>query len=345
MYKERLWHADVVRVVACVMVVLMHSPMPGDKLIPIFTSGLTYMTMPCIGLFFTLSGFLLLPVSVQPSESSGWVVKRVKKFLWPLILWSLVYLLVSGKLLSNDFGTIVHTLCSIPFAPQEGMLWFMYVLIGLYIVAPIISPWLQEIDKNTLKCYLGIWGFSLLIPYITPLVGIREGVYGMFYYVSGFLGYFLMGYYLRKYDIRINVWKSILGISFCMVMYAIYKVMLEEKGWDWGEVFSYLSIDNPFLVICWWNILRPISNCLSKSKDSVKKVILTTSNLAFGVYLGHILVMRYGLWKLSFIQQIDNYVFQTIVVFVLSFLGTLLLGYVISLTPWGHYIIAYKNKK
>ena len=247
MDKERLWHADVVRIVACIMVVFMHSPMPGDNLIPVFASALTYFSMPCIGLFFTLSGYLLMPIKATPSDSFMWSVKRVNKFLWPLLIWTFVYLLVRGTFISGDIGQIIRVLCSIPFSPQEGVLWFMYVLIGLYIVAPIISPWLQEIDKKSLRRYLGIWGFSLLIPYITPLVGIRVGMYGMFYYVSGFLGYFLLGYYLRKYDIRIKVWISILGIGSCMGIYAIYKVMLEDKGWNFGDVFSYLSIDNLLL--------------------------------------------------------------------------------------------------
>lgn len=94
MNKERLYHADVVRIVACLMVVLMHSPMPGDKLIPVFTSGLTYLTMPCIGLFFTLSGYLLLPVKVSPSESFKWSMGRIRKFLWPLLV---IYLFVGKR--------------------------------------------------------------------------------------------------------------------------------------------------------------------------------------------------------------------------------------------------------
>ena len=45
------------------MVVLMHSPVPSGQGSGIFLSTLSYLTMPCIGIFFSISGALLLPVS------------------------------------------------------------------------------------------------------------------------------------------------------------------------------------------------------------------------------------------------------------------------------------------
>lgn len=344
MNKERLYHADVVRIVACLMVVLMHSPMPGDKLIPVFTSGLTYLTMPCIGLFFTLSGYLLLPVKASPSESFKWSMGRIRKFLWPLVIWSFIYLLVKGTLLSGDITKITKSLFSIPFSPQDGVLWFMYVLIGLYFVCPIISSWLQETSKKTLQCYLALWGISLLFPYLEPFINIRTNAYGVLYYMSGFLGYFLLGYYIRHYGISMKPWKALCGIGTCMAVYASYKILFERRGFCFDEGFWYLSIDSPLLVVFWWNLLHPISQWVKGTKESVRNFIVVMSNLSFGVYLAHILIMRYGLWKLDVIQSIDNYIVQTIAVFVLSLLGTLLLVYVISLIPFSNYVIAYKKK-
>ena len=246
MNKERLYHADVVRIVACLMVVLMHSPMPDDNLIPIFTSGLTYLTKPCIGLFFTLSGYLLLPVKSAPSDSFTWAWKRIKKFLCPLVIWSLIYLLVNGVLLSGDF-----TKSSIPFSPQVGVLWFMYVLIGLYFVAPVISPWLQQASKKTIQLYIALWGISLLFPYLSPFISILDNAYGVLYYMSGFLGYFLLGYYIRYYGIAMKPWKGLCGIVACVGIYGAYKILLESRGLCFEGGFGYLSIDNPLLVVFW----------------------------------------------------------------------------------------------
>lgn len=343
MAKERILHADIVRIVTCLMVVLMHSPMPGPKLIPIFTSGLTYFTMPCIGLFLTLSGYLLLPVKKSPSESVTFAISRVKKFIWPTIIWSLIYMIVNGTFSSGDMMLIVRKLCSIPFYPQEGVLWYMYVLVGLYFVAPIISPWLEQINKKTIQIYLFIWGITLLIPFLRPFVSIRTGESNILYYFSGYLGYFVLGFYLRKYDIKINPFKAIIGILVCMVLYAGFQIYIADSSLNFGEVFWYLSIDSPVLLLCWWNILRVISDLIKNSQSKLKNLVVNFSYLSFGVYLAHLLVMRYGLWQIEWIQNIENYIVQTLLVFFLTLFFTNVLVYFISKLPVGNYIIAYKK--
>lgn len=343
MSRERIYHADVVRIVACLMVVLMHSPMPGPKLIPTFTSGLTYFTIPCVGLFLTLSGYLLLPVKCDPSESFSFAFKKVSKFIWPILIWSLIYLIANGTFISGEPLLIVRRLLSIPFYPQEGVLWYMYVLIGLYFVAPFISPWLQNVNKKTIQIYLLIWAFTLLLPYLTPFVSIQGGESGAFYYFSGYLGYFVLGYYLQTYDIKVKPLTAIVGILGCMAMYALYQLYLADTKLEFREVFGYLSIDSPILVVMWWNLLKIVSGKVKDANQTLKDRVVTLSNLSFGVYLAHILVMRYGLWQFKWIQNIDNYIVQTGVVFILTTIGTFLLVFVLSRLCIGKYFIAYKK--
>ena len=72
MKRQRIYYLDFLRVLACLMVVLMHSPMASAKAIGLLLSTLSYLTMPCIGLFFAISGALLLPVATPPmSRASG----------------------------------------------------------------------------------------------------------------------------------------------------------------------------------------------------------------------------------------------------------------------------------
>lgn len=59
--KQRDLSLDLLRIVACVMVVVMHSPIPSDNSDGIILSSLSYFTAPCIGLFFMVSGALILP--------------------------------------------------------------------------------------------------------------------------------------------------------------------------------------------------------------------------------------------------------------------------------------------
>lgn len=59
--KQRDLSLDLLRIVACVMVVMMHSPIPSNNSDGIILSSLSYFTAPCIGLFFMVSGSLILP--------------------------------------------------------------------------------------------------------------------------------------------------------------------------------------------------------------------------------------------------------------------------------------------
>lgn len=71
--KERDLSLDIIRIIACVMVVIMHSPMPSSRANGLFLSSLSYFTAPCIGLFFMVSGALLLP---PPRKDKSTVLRQ-----------------------------------------------------------------------------------------------------------------------------------------------------------------------------------------------------------------------------------------------------------------------------
>ena len=59
--RQRDLSLDLLRIMACVMVVIMHSPIPSENANGLLLSSLSYFTAPCIGLFFMVSGALILP--------------------------------------------------------------------------------------------------------------------------------------------------------------------------------------------------------------------------------------------------------------------------------------------
>ena len=342
--KNRIFFFDAVRVLACIMVVIMHAPMPQKNIIGVFTWGLTYFSMPCIGLFFTVSGALLLPVKSSDENGLAFINRRLNKFVFPVLIWSVVYLLVQGVFTSGDINGIIRSLCSIPFKRQEGVLWFMYTLIGIYLIAPVISPWLARADKRTIQTYLGIWGISLLFPYLKAFVDIEKSAYGMYYYTSGFVGYFILGYYLRRFGINLSLKYSLGGVMVMFVFPIIFKLFIDGKGLNFGDTFWYLSIDSPILVVLWWNIIKHVSKHIEHN-NIIKNACILLSDFSFGIYLCHILIMRYGLWHIPKIVEISNYVMQTCVVIVLSLLGSCAFCYVVGSFPIGKYVIGYYRKK
>ena len=78
--------------------------------------------------------------------------------------------------------------------------------------------------------------------------------------------------------------------------------------------------------------------------DRLKKSCIIFSDMSFGIYLSHVLIMRYGLWHMQEIMCINNYIIQTIVIIVLTLLASLFFCCVISLSPIGKYVICYNRR-
>lgn len=68
------------------------------------------------------------------------------------------------------------------------------------------------------------------------------------------------------------------------------------------------------------------------------------SDITFGIYLIHILVMRYWLWNLGWIQSIQSYALQTLVVAVVTLAVSAAACALLSMTPLSTAAIAYRPK-
>ena len=160
------------------------------------------MASPSSELFMTISGAILLPVRIPDKE---FFRKRFSKVLFPLLIWSLVYLCAG---LGPQNRTAVEALLKLPFTPVLDVFWFMYVICGLYLFAPIISKWILYEDRNSMRFYLGIWAFVSFLPLLNL---ISPGLYdsqGSYYFVlnnfGGFLGYMILGTYLKRYQTSVS---------------------------------------------------------------------------------------------------------------------------------------------
>lgn len=83
-------------------------------------------------------------------------------------------------------------------------------MLGVYLIMPIISPWLERISARGERIFIALWLFATAVPFIRELaLSVRgsEGIwgeaswneFGMLYYVSGFIGYVVAAHYIRKY--------------------------------------------------------------------------------------------------------------------------------------------------
>ena len=332
---KRQLQYDILRIWACLMIVAMHSPLPAPQTEGMFLLALSYLSAPGIGLFFMVSGALLLPVK---TDMKTFLTRRFMKIAIPTLLWTLFYLCCNVWM--KD-GTITwREILSVPFSAQGNpVFWFIYTLLGLYLLAPILSPWLAVANRKEIEFYLCLWAVSLCYPILRLFVDINLSNTGILYYFYGYVGYFLLGYYLKTYPERVSYRWMLPAFLLSMVIPAVCKWKNIEV--DFYSMFWYLSIFVAIQCVFWWKLVGSLSSRWTSKME--RPVLSEVSKLTFGIYLVHIFIMRYFLWKWDFILGIHPYWVQTVTIIIFTFVGSLIITYLISLFPFAKYLIGYQR--
>ena len=345
MMKQRILYLDVIRGMACCMIVLMHSPHPQAGNPNYVVVPLSFLTAAGIGLFFMVSGALLLPVQMPTLE---FLRKRIGKVVFPTLFWTFFYLVVQYLYGEQSLDEIGKAVISIPFSVQgHGVLWFMYTLVGLYLLAPVVSSFLIASSEKEIQFYLLLWGVTLCYPWLKVWLGIDESPTGILYYFAGYAGYFVLGYYMKTNKHRIHPILSLFLIVVPIIALAVY-VFTGHGHWQSSGRFWYLSIFVVMMCIGWFDLIKLICNRLNNwllEKQRRYNFLVTFSNSGFGIYLMHIFIMRYILWRIDFVVFGLGGIGQIVMTWLLTLAISFLLTYAISYSPFSEYIIGFHHKR
>ncbi len=324
--KQNIGWIDMLRVVACFFVVFSHCCDPFvaqfDANREMFLTGVFAGSLmrPCVPLFAMMTAVLLLPI--KPGTTvNRFYRKRIGRIIVPLAFWSValplmafLYFTVANpetanmQLSVNDYttDTLLQRLYTFifNFNFDTTPLWYLYMLIGLYLIMPMISSWLTQATRKEIKTVLCIWGATLLLPYlkmVAPLLGYKGNyghmglygecdwnVYGTFYYVSGFAGYLILAYYLKRFPLEWS-WRKIAAICIPMFIagYAITSVGYIVTNEHFPGNYAYLEIVWYFTGINVFMMTFPLFVTIQKVDTKPRKWLSQVARLTFGVYLCH----------------------------------------------------------
>lgn len=331
---------DIVRIFACVLIFLMHSPRPDSGMSGNEASSISLLTAPGVGLFFMVSGALLLPVS---GSSSLFWRRRIGKIVFPVLFWTLFHLCDNYYHGETDFTGILRTLPSIPFmACGRGFLWFMYTLTGLYLLAPLVSPWLEKCTRRELEIVLAFWCVSLCFPILKGFIRIDESTDGILYYFSGYAGYFLLGHYLHKYAPKLRWW--LVPLCFLLPFLSAFFCKRNHLNVDFYHLFWYLSIFVVMMCYAWYSVIQHSFSRVSLP-SRLTASLATLSNCTFGMYLMHIFLMRRWIWFFPYFREPNGGLTQSFLIFATTFIISFIITYFLSFLPFADYIIGYKQRK
>ena len=330
---DREYWIDAIRSFACLCVITTHAPMPngsdGSSFIAIFNY---YSVAGASILFFMISGALVL---YKEKDVFPFLKKRLSRIALPMFIWSLFSLstdYISGKLSGMEMLTKI---CLIPFYPQVGTYWFIYVIFGIYLVTPILAMWLNHSKRNDIRFYLYLWGLTLFLPYITCLDDrfnvVVEFRHGVLYHFYGFLGFAVMGFYLRRYvNIKQYKYKHVALLLALIVLPWLLYYFTEIPH---SVIQNRMSVNVVAMCICYFIIIKRI-NLSSRAKQ----IVYDFAQHSFGIYLVHILIMRQLIWPLLWKYNI-HYIIQIPLIVFLTALLSYSLVHLISKLPYSKYIV------
>jgi len=300
-----IYWVHVIRVVAVIFVVLLHSSAQILQLNVAFASfdwwvgNLIDSSMRmCVPLLFMITGYLLL----GKEERLGiFFHKRFSRIAIPLLAWTAIYvvwlLLIESKdpspispfseeisaAISNYFPL---SLVGLLLAPAYYHLWFMYVLIGMYLCLPLLRPLVQNASQALLWYFIALWS---LATFVFPSIK-AAGFYNLIdlSMVSGSIGFLVLGYLLGRRPISRHLY---------LAMWLVYPVSVAITAIGTWAVSSAEGLNQVFygnlpnillMVLSSFIIIRYIAETNRFFHLAwVKRGVLRLSSCTFGIYLVH----------------------------------------------------------
>jgi len=332
--QNRVFYIDVLKTIAIFAVILIH--ISGSSFYLYSTINIkSWLVSDIVDSFcrwgvpvlLMASGAMLLNRERLDERPSEFFKKRLRKVLIPFLFWSLIYFLWVQR---NSLDQInLHVLLEgVKTFLQGGVyyhLYFLYYLLGLYIVIPIIRVFLKSATRKDLNYFLILWFIgNAAYPSISQYFGINIGV--PIYIVTGFVGYYIIGFYITNYEIR-KIFKWIvyaLGIIGLLGIAIGTYILTKRSGIPDESLYSYLS---PFVIFSSVAVMLFVKSVkwekIINNKNKTVSIITEISAASFGVYLIHPIILemlsKYGI-NSSYIHPLIGTGVTFILVFLISFL-------------------------
>lgn len=294
---SRLVWIDYIRVVATLSVILLHSSallLPQYNHVPqahwliadIYQSSVRM----CVPLFFMISGYLLLE---KEEPLDVFFKKRLDKVIIPLLSWSIIY--VFWQSYQGVFKMSWQSFFNLSISPVHRHLWFMYSILGIYLVIPILKIFIRNATKSLLYYYIFLWLFiSSIVPLIERFSGAVNSVH--LSSVSGFSGYLILGLLLGKLNITRKMF-MVSGISYLLSLIftsmATYQLTVKSHGIFSEDFCGWLTPNVITSSISTFIMIKFLAlNLKILSHKNVLIIVKSISSASLGIYLVHIMILE-----------------------------------------------------
>lgn len=307
----RVAYADLVRVIAILMVVLIHTAAPLFSTLPTDSNGFAVSVLldgiahAAVPLFVMVSGIFLLDEKRMMS-----VHRAIRHYALPLVglffFWSVLYAVankVAFPLLLENAGINLTLVKNFGVSVLEGAyhMWYIPMMAGLYLITPLLRTFVRRDSIHLVRWFLLIvFVLRFVLPTGIRLVAAFTGIdfataYNSFELLAGweYPFYYVAGWYIANTHPDTSTRRKVYAAGALALA-----MMLGFTGWVsafQGEPVKEL-MEQKNLFCCVYAVALFALITWQGQNLRANALLTRLSALSFGVYIVHVEVQQ--LYKL-----------------------------------------------
>jgi len=297
---NRIIWIDFMKIFSMFAVIILHSSAPilyrfnhidfSDWMTGNIFEGMVRMAVP---LFFMVSGVLLLN-SKKEEGLLDFFKKRFSKVVIPLLVWSLFYILITKYSHGKNIDIFTHIIYSFN-KPQYYHLWFMYSILGIYLILPILKVFIKNSNQQLQWYFIGLWFIAgVVLPFFNHFHFIQLWVKSHLPMMVGYMGYLVLGYLLAKITITKKLFFTALlfiVLGSTATAYGTYYLTNEASKFV-GYFHGNFGLFTFILAVAYFIALKYIGENILVKYEKTSNIITLISASSLGIYLIHPMFLR-----------------------------------------------------
>ena len=280
--RSRNYRIDILRIVSAFFIVIIHvvsaSVTYNDTAVNIHTiqelnivHNLSNWAVP---VFFMITGFCILGDDRECTWQ--WTIIHIRKYIGILFTVGWFYALLEYVYVEKavSFQAVGLSLIDVLNGKTWTHMWFIYSIIGLYLVLPVVKPYIVQKERNVYYFAGLLFLSAILIPSVNSWLNLSVDIKIP---VSGYLFYVVAGAVAARchFENMKYVNLILIGANIIMVAYFLY------YGRD--EIYSYTSL--PVCIMALSIFILGTKNGTGSNVQGRKQEKLAECTL--GIYLIH----------------------------------------------------------
>jgi surface polysaccharide O-acyltransferase-like enzyme len=289
---------DLIRTVAIFLVVMLHAAIEPDPIFAQMTQASVWhwwteniyntLARPSVPLFVLLSGSLLLqPSKIEPL--STFFKKRCKRIGLPFLFWGIAYF--AWRFFVNHEELSLNSILQGIFAGPYYHFWFLYMLVGLYLITPILRVVVAYSDRKLLGFFILLWFLGVAV---APLLSLftNYSLESNIFIILGWVGYYLLGVYMLQVRLGSSTLLILLILGFSWIAVGTYFTTAFFGGIRSYFFYDYLSGSVILASVALFQLLRTYSPWLETHSPRTSRLLHYISLNTLPIYLFHIMILE-----------------------------------------------------